>query len=514
MAKQSDLLARIPKKPYNHGAGAGMGQSSFGPPLPLITIVPTKDQLDARKYSKYEVPVDHTNPDAGSLQCVIYHINGTEDLRTIILWKQDIASMIDGKRITNVDVIAQLTRDRCVGAPRHTYDAFIQKQRGIRQRASAALAQEAPEREEGESVANFNRRTNEHTREVERIGRLTMDDHNKALQAIIQENTPNNALVEQIRIMRTDMKKPYHMAFKTYVNSIKNISLMELPELPPFGGAIQSLTDADMKEIITHGVPDHWITQMEQLGFQPSNHTVEELIAVMDSQENADKKTKGRNGQPTKKQKGNNNGYGSRSSSSTGMWCVHHNVDTHNTADCNAKRFHKNLPTSGQFKRGNGQRNNGRNHNRPWTKKAEDAKTITKAEVNALIQQGFKQMKNSWMKNNKRKSNDDEANVVELAWAEPMETERANTDSSAKRRATNKDDAGVVELVNAVNNESARKNADPDEIFQVGKSNITDATDKAVGSELVRKWTRDPKTKKTQKCKIGKSDIALPTKKA
>ena len=56
-----------------------------------------------------------------------------------------------------------------------------------------------------------------------------------------------------------------------------------------------------------------------------------------------------------------------------------------------------------------------KSNGKPWAKKAEAEKTYTKAEVNALIQKGFKQLKSSLTKNNKHKSSDDgSVNFVDL----------------------------------------------------------------------------------------------------
>ena len=81
MGRQSDLLVRIPKKPTYNGTGLGRREA----PLPLITRTPAKEELDLKKYSKYEVPVNINEKSQGNFSSVvIYHIDGTEDLRSII----------------------------------------------------------------------------------------------------------------------------------------------------------------------------------------------------------------------------------------------------------------------------------------------------------------------------------------------------------------------------------------------------------------------------------------------
>ena len=119
MAKQSDLLARVPKKTST--ANQARGSNWHGAPLPLIIRQPTKADLEARTFSKYTVPVDPAKASQGEISSIIYHIDGTEDLRTTIQWKLDIDHMISAKRVTNIESIQELTRARCIGAPRHTY---------------------------------------------------------------------------------------------------------------------------------------------------------------------------------------------------------------------------------------------------------------------------------------------------------------------------------------------------------------------------------------------------------
>ena len=89
----------------------------------------TKDELDLRRKSKYEVPIDRNDPNAGTISSVIYHIDGTEDLRTIIQWKKDITGIVNGKGITYPEVIVMLTMDSCEGAPRNTFEGYFKGQR-------------------------------------------------------------------------------------------------------------------------------------------------------------------------------------------------------------------------------------------------------------------------------------------------------------------------------------------------------------------------------------------------
>ena len=98
MTKQTDLLAKkVPKKPYPYA----LEKDPFSIPLPLVVKVPIKDKFNLRKQSWYKVLINPTDPITGTIESMIYHINGNEDLHGIIQWKKDIKSIITRKTSRN-----------------------------------------------------------------------------------------------------------------------------------------------------------------------------------------------------------------------------------------------------------------------------------------------------------------------------------------------------------------------------------------------------------------------------
>ena len=398
MVSQTILSSKkIPKKAHSYAAKRDV----WSIPLPLMDKSVTKDELDLRRKSKYEVPIDRNDPNAGTISSVIYHIDGTEDLRTIIQWKKDITGIVNGKGITNPEVIVKLTMDRCEGAPRNTYEAYIEGQRAKRLLDSTELANNPPTQNEGEQARAFERRQAAHNRAIEDAKKITLDDHEKALQAIIEDASPSDVLAKQVRLMKHEMKKPYDLGFKRYISMLLKINLLELPELPPFAGKTQSLTKADLVEIITYGVPKKWQQQLKLQGFDTSKKTFKELVKFMEAQEEAEEETT----PPAKKK---NKGNDSRNEG--GKWCAIHKTTSHNTDEC---RSNKKAHTSGN---GNGNQKNGNNGNKTWVRKAEENKKFTQAEVNALVAKEIKKAKTNWAAQQKKRKGDDtgDLNVVDL----------------------------------------------------------------------------------------------------
>ena len=202
--------------------------------------------------------------------------------------------------------------------------------------------------------------------------------------------------------MKHEMKKPYDLGFKRYVSMLLKINLLELPELPPFAGKTQSLTKADLVEIVTYGVPKKWQQQLKLQGFDTSKKTFKELVKFMEAQEEAEEETT----PPAKKK---NRGNDSRSEG--GKWCAIHKNTSHNTDEC---RLNKKTHPNGN---GNGNHKNGNNSNKTWTRKAEENKKFTQAEVNALVAKEVKKAKSNWVAQQKKRKSDDngDLNVVDLA---------------------------------------------------------------------------------------------------
>ena len=402
MPKQSDLLNKVPRKAP--GYASRKDASSWTIPLPLLDKVLTTDDFEAKTKTMYEVPINPAEPTKGTFTCMIVHINGNEDLRGIIQWKKDIESIVTGKGIEKPEVMVKLTLDRCTGAPRNSYEAFIEGQRATRQLAAMELANNPPVQGDGEAARVFTQRLNAHNAAVEQAKALTKEDHTKALQQVIEDASPNDVLAQQIRMMKHEMKKPYDLKVKAYVSMLLKINLLELPELPPFAGKAQSLSKADLVEIVRYGVPQKWQHQLRLQNFDTSKHTFQELIKFMEAQEEAEESI------PQSKKKSKHN-YDKNKGEE--KWCAIHHSHTHNTEDCRDNKKNKN---NKPYKKTGNQKNNSNHGNKTWSRQSDENKKFTQAEVNSLVAKEVKKAKATWTTQNKKRKNnsEEEANMVIL----------------------------------------------------------------------------------------------------
>ena len=397
MPKQSDLLNKVPRK----APGYASRKDAWSIPLPLLDKVVTPEELEARTKTLYNVPADPAEPNKGSFTCMIVHINGNEDLRGIIQWKKDVESIITGKGIVKPEVMVKLTLDRCTGAPRNSYEAFIEGKRATRQLEAMELANNPPVQGDGEAARAFTQRQNAHNAAVEQAKALTREDHEKALQQVIEDASPSDVLAQQIRMMKHEMKKPYDLKFKAYVSMLLKINLLELPELPPFSGKTQSLTKADLVEIIRYGVPQKWQHQLRLQNFDTSRHTLQELIKFMEAQEEAEESI------PQTKKKSKHN----HERNKEDKWCAIHHSHTHNTEDCRDNKKNKN---NKPYKKDFNKNKNGNHGNKTWSRQSNENKKFTQAEVNTLVAKEVKKAKATWVTQNKKRKNtsEEEANMV------------------------------------------------------------------------------------------------------
>ena len=89
-------------------------------------------------------------------------------------------------------------------------------------------------------------------------------------------------------------------------------------------------------------------------------------------------------------------------------WCDIHESTTHNTAECVTLRKLK------EETKKSGSGHNYKSKNKTWKRKAEDAKTFMKKEVNALLRQATKKAKMEFGSDKKKDESESDDNSVNL----------------------------------------------------------------------------------------------------
>jgi hypothetical protein len=381
-------------------------------PLSLVPTIMDKDELDKRKKSKFEHKVNPEDEGSPKVCTTILHIDGSEGLREAIKWYKAIQSLIKGLQMTTIDSMVDLVVQCCEGAAQAAFNETLvlvkeEKREAIKKAVASVKASPANTLEERKAAAR---------EAAEAANRITRDDITRCLQAVIAHAAPFKVLTKQQRHMKKWMRKPADMKIRTYMSHIFNINNEELPYLPPFAGDSQKLDKDDIVEVILNACPNSWTNEMTRQNFDTDCHTLKEIIEFCERLEAAEPartpaSKADSHEQSRKKSKANGK------SSDGGKWCVLHESDTHDTADCRTilaqkKKFKSDKPN---------------NKNKSWKRKADDEKSYTKAEVNALIKKAVESERKGWEKRSPGKRKAAEANMTEEN--ETVTTSKSDTSS-------------------------------------------------------------------------------------
>ena len=180
----------------------------------------------------------------------------------------------------------------------------------------------------------------------------TMEAYERSFDAVIRHVFPKDALRHQRRYMRRVLRKPLGVTFREYSTRVREMDAY----LPDFPGADENskMSDELLNEILEFSTPSSWQRIMALHAFEPSQHTIDEVVEFCerielyeDSKKSSDE---GGNGSSTKPSRAASSGTkGSPKSSARqsrkrvrfddeespeGMWCDYHQSDTHNTNKC------------------------------------------------------------------------------------------------------------------------------------------------------------------------------------
>ena len=126
---------------------------------------------------------------------------------------------------------------------------------------------------QGDALATFNA-------SAAIAGAETIPNYHQAINALTRHVFPRRAYATQKRYMRRFLRKPLGTPMRDFVARLVEINNY-LPQFPPqqLGGAAGVvLDDEELKEVGEFSIPASWQKGMVQHGFDPADHTLNELI--------------------------------------------------------------------------------------------------------------------------------------------------------------------------------------------------------------------------------------------
>jgi hypothetical protein len=394
------------------------------PPLTLTVEVQSKDEQDLRKSSQFYLKV---NPKDNSKKATkeqykftMYHIDGSETLRQTIQWYKDILLVLTGMGIKDAEQMVPLIEQQCEGSAQAAFQTTLNTvSLELLNEVDQQIEAEVGEQQEDETLEDYEERRTEARTTIEKQVKLAKKDVVKCLQKVIEAACPYKVLQKQRKYMRRYMRKPRDMTIRQFVNAVTRMNNDELPYLPPFE-ANQSLPEDDIIEIVLHACPNSWIQEMDRQDFDSDRHTLPELLQFLERIESLEPTVISHSTKASSVSEHKSNTKRPTGKAKTGKWCEYHKTDSHNTSECRSLEYHKKKESQ-----------KGGNNN--WKKKADENKTYTRKELNAILTKVMNKEKKTKSKEKpkperKRKA-ETELNVMDEIESQSVRSELEETSS-------------------------------------------------------------------------------------
>jgi len=366
----------------------GNNKDGHGRTIPPLPLVPEPLNEDQRYYEfkLYSVPSDKDSPKYTFRMPII---NGEEHTRVAIEFFTKIRKVLTGLNLPKGVAQDNLIKQVLEGEALSIYNTTIEEEIILRydnNRKAAIKAQTT------DTIGTVNYPSVQKAKEAaaKAVPKESVTDKDilKGVQAIVKYMTPYKGLEKQKRWMRRYCRKPFDMTTRTYVNHLKRINNEELGVLPPFK-ANNRLSETDLVDIITHGLPRRWLKEMDRMDFDPLEKSIKELVDFcqrMESTEEMDKDSNttkaGSSSKDSKSKKKSKTGNRFDKSNKKGEFipktdkhCAVHGACGHSTEEC---RTIKNMKTPSGSNKNSYQ-------NKTWNRKSNDAAKQTKKELAVLI---------------------------------------------------------------------------------------------------------------------------------
>ena len=237
---------------------------------------------------------------------------------------------------------------------------------------------------------------------------------------------PKKALRIQKRHMRRQMRKPRDMRVRDFVARVQEIN-NHLDQFPPFAVG-QTLPEDEVLDILESAVPNSWQKEFVRLGFDPMENDIKEFIdrcerleftesletkKVENNSNSKNSKFNGKNkgnGQGTRstqnRSDGNNQGSKwSAKSSEEANDCPLHGKGTHPMGKCKVLKAQAEKMRATFMAKSSEQKSEERRNKRKFDK------SLSKDEINALIEAKLKTKKSKNKSDSSSSSSDEEAEL-------------------------------------------------------------------------------------------------------
>ena len=190
-------------------------------PLPL-TPIEDEDIEDKSKLASFKLLSDPADVNSPKYSFSMRKLDGTENLRQVLLWAKNVRTVIDGMRIQAPMAQNAMILQLCSGAAQTAYTTQSEKARVKRHNEARRVAANNVNRTGGMSDQDFQDAQEAAANAVNTP--LTDRDTTDGVKGVIYHLAPFKVLEKQKRYMRRYMRKPTGMKTGTYVNLIQAIN--------------------------------------------------------------------------------------------------------------------------------------------------------------------------------------------------------------------------------------------------------------------------------------------------
>ena len=341
-------------------------------------------EIDDSRATTFKLRTVPADADSAKYTFKVPIIDGAATPRQSIKWYVAMNKVFTGLALADATNRHNLLQEMCSGAAKSSYETAVNANRAKRRHdlGQTAVNNELPQ-QGGESNADYQLRLKTAYKGVP-MPAVHNDDIEAGMQAIIEAACPYKALAKQKRFMRRKMRKPIDMTTRKYVNTLIRINDEELTKLPPFQGDAQKLAGDEIVDIVCYGIPRSWMRKMDEHDFDPFRSQLGDLIAFCERMEASEEHDKGSDAKVSSSKKSKKH-KSTRNNPNKGAskWCDFHEVDTHDTADCETLKKLKASRSSSSDKKPAFK-------NKTWKRKSDDAKTYTKKELSTIVEKATK----------------------------------------------------------------------------------------------------------------------------